>query len=179
MAGAAFLVTGMIDGLQHLFAQFCRFTQDRLHHVRRGFLETGKVVVSLNVENIVEHIECVFNRGCIAGHVKSPLDPAASRTWRVSHRPVRHMVLSLANQMNLSPDIGECLARWPHCLCRIYGVDHGHSKLLRLRKRQLFSVRDFAWIGKRFLEIAKVPKVEPAQIATRHRHFHADGQWVM
>ena len=71
VALAAFLVAGEIDREQHLFRKLGSLADDRFDHVGGRIGETGKIIVALDAEHVVQDEEGIFDRSLVDGHVCS------------------------------------------------------------------------------------------------------------
>jgi hypothetical protein len=70
--GAAFEIAHSVQGLQHLFGELGRLRQNRLAHVGGGIGKTGKVVVAVDPEDVVEQELHVFHRSFVDRHFFLP-----------------------------------------------------------------------------------------------------------
>ena len=68
MAGAAFEIADAIERLQHLFAEFRGFGENRLPHIGGSVAKAGKIVVAVDLEHVVEQEGNVFQGGFIDRH---------------------------------------------------------------------------------------------------------------
>ncbi len=95
---AAFEIACAIERLQHLFGELGRLAQDRLAHIRGGVGETGKIVVTVDLEDVVEQEVDVLDRGFVDRHgvlrqerlwfpALLPQNPAAHRSRKYPKGP--------------------------------------------------------------------------------------------
>ena len=69
VASAAFEVADPVERLQHLLADSRRLAEDRLADIRGGVAKSGKVVVAVHLEDVVEQEVDVVQRRFVARHV--------------------------------------------------------------------------------------------------------------
>ena len=68
MALAAFDVAAAVERQQHFFAQLGGFAQHCLHHIGGGVGEAGKIVVTFDMEDVIQQKEHVVHRSLIGRH---------------------------------------------------------------------------------------------------------------
>ena len=68
----AFLVAGLVQGLQHLFAELGGLGEDRRDDVGGGVGKAGKIRIAFDVEHIAQQELHVVNRCLVGRHGASP-----------------------------------------------------------------------------------------------------------
>jgi hypothetical protein len=74
MARAAFVVAAAVKGREHLFAELGRFREDRIQHVGRCIGKARQIVVTRELEHIVEQERNVLDGCLVGGHGFSPAE---------------------------------------------------------------------------------------------------------
>ena len=72
IAFAAFEIANPVEGLQHLLCELCSFAQNRIAHIGGCVREAGKVVVAVDLEDVVEQEFDFFNWRFVDRHSRSP-----------------------------------------------------------------------------------------------------------
>ena len=65
---AAYAIAHLVQRLQDLFGELAAFGQDSVHRIGRRFGKARKVVVALDLENIVEQKGDLLDGGRVTGH---------------------------------------------------------------------------------------------------------------
>ena len=76
MTLAALEIADAIERLQHFFGQFRGLAQDRLPHIGGGVGKAGKIVVAVDLKDVVEQEMDVFHGGFVDRHGVLPAGAA-------------------------------------------------------------------------------------------------------
>ncbi len=72
MARAAFEIAGMIERLQDLFGKFCSLIEDRRADIGSRVAKPGKIVVAINLKDVVEKEGHIFHGRFVNRHSTFP-----------------------------------------------------------------------------------------------------------
>src|SRR6185312_14295387 len=86
VALAALQITGAVQRCEDLLAELGALGQDRLDRVRRGVREARQVVVTLDLEDVVQEEQNVVDRRLVGWH-RGPLPFAISGLKRSDEAP--------------------------------------------------------------------------------------------
>src|SRR6185312_10319632 len=70
---AAFLVAGLVDRLQHLFAKLAGIGQDVVDQIGRQILELGKIAMFFHFQEFMDEKAIILDRRAIDRHTGNPL----------------------------------------------------------------------------------------------------------